>query len=599
MNPQIPQGLDPTAFILTKAIKRSESSGSSNPYTATGDNGTSTGAYQIQDSNWGLWAQQYLGDANAPKTEENQNKLAYSRVKDLLSQGHTQSQVASIWNSGNPDPNAVGKGHNDKLNVDYDVPGYVNKVKQNYSTIQTELQRGFNPTPYSTPDQGQAPINPQGTPQDTGTQEKSLGQELSGRLSDAGQALSDASTGKINPLSGVLQAAGAGAGAIGDVVNKGLELIPGVKWLEGQIGQGIGALAQTPVGQSVVSSMQQFSKDHPELSADIGAGFNIATAIPILKGLGVVKDLAMTGVGQALKGIAEKGMIESIGTDMGRLKSLSRVFAKNGGEDTVKVGIGERLLPDIADGKYANSEVISNIGHKISEIDNTQLQPILEEVSKKQTVGQSLSSLKEKAIKAAEADADLREAGMVPQAVSQIEKRFTGWQYSYGDNINLATENRLKIGTGNFTNWGTPEGTADKSIYSAFQKDIEEAAQKNGFSDVHAINQKMGSLIKYRSMMQALDGKPIKVGLFGKLVRKGVSVGAGMTANSLGGGVVGGLGTAYMTDIADKGILGMGRNLRKGILERTGINAARPTVSSVVKKSAGLFGAANAQKLNR
>lgn len=188
---------------------------------------------------------------------------------------------------------------------------------------------------------------------------------------------------------------------------------------------------------------------------------------------------------------------------------------------------------------------------------------------------------------------------MVPQAVAQIEKRFAGWQHSFGDNIDLATENRLKIGTGNFTDWGTPEGSADKSMYSAFQKDIEQTAQKNGLADVHAINQKMGSLIKYRNMMQALDQKPIKAGLFGKLARKGVSVGAGMAANSMGGGVVGGLGAAYMTDIADKGILGMGRNIRRGILERTGANAVRPSISGVAKKSLGLFGAANAQKLNR
>jgi len=136
---QVPQGLDPTAFILTKAIKGAETQGHPDPYNAKGDNGNAIGAYQIQKQYWSGWAKQYLGDANAAPTEENQNKLAYMRVKSLLDQGHSQTEVASIWNSGRADPNAAGAGYNPAVKANFDVPAYVNKVKNNYVALQQQF----------------------------------------------------------------------------------------------------------------------------------------------------------------------------------------------------------------------------------------------------------------------------------------------------------------------------------------------------------------------------------------------------------------------------------------------------------------------------
>lgn len=577
MQPQSPQEqLDPTVVNMARAIKTVETKGQSDPYKARGASGE-FGAYQYTSPTWSADAKKYLGQ-DVPlesSTVEQQNKVAYSKIKELKDQGYKPDQVASIWNHGSPDYEGV-VGTNSK-GVHYDTPQYVKSVTSAYQQIK-----------------GGQPVTPQPTTSTVGNpdaqpKDPSLGTELTGRLSDAGTALTDASQGKINPISGVLQAGGAVGGAIGDVVSKGLELIPGVKWLENQIGTGVSKLAETPIGQSVVKSMQDFSKSHPELSADIGAGFNIATAIPILRGLGVVKDLAFSGAGKVLKDIAAKGFADGIEADAGRLKTTARVFSQNGGRDTLDAGIQERLLPDVKDGKYSNAEVIANTSDRISHIDDTQLQPILERVSAGQSIGQNLSSLKKLAIQEAEADVDLKESGMVPKALKQIEDRFNGWQHSYGDNINLATENRLKIGSGKFSDWNTPEGSADKSIYRALQQDIENIAKKNGLGDVHAINQKMGSLIKYRQIMSALDGKNIKVGMGGKLLRKGISVGAGTLASSMGGGVVGGLGAGYLTDIADKGVTGIGRNIRKGILERTGTNAVKVPLKKAVKRTAGLL----------
>lgn len=145
-DPNVPAGLDPTAFYLTKAIKQTETGGTSDPYNTKGKSGE-FGAYQYEPSTWKTDATKYLGDPNAPMTPENQNKAAYMSVKELLDSGLTQSQVASVWNSGDKDPLAKGVngvGTNDS-GVGYDVPGYVNKVKSAYMGYSSGTQQNQLP----------------------------------------------------------------------------------------------------------------------------------------------------------------------------------------------------------------------------------------------------------------------------------------------------------------------------------------------------------------------------------------------------------------------------------------------------------------------
>lgn len=394
----------------------------------------------------------------------------------------------------------------------------------------------FNPKPFS------SGIVEFPTKLEQSSQEKndnqSLSSELLNRTNQLGGAIQKTASKEINPISGLIQGVGAVAGGINDVVNKGLELIPGVKQIENLIGQGVGSLANSSVGQPIVNAIKDFAKNHPELSDDIGAGFNILTAIPIFKGLSLAKNVALDAIGTALRGVAEKGALKDLSSAFARTKTLSNTLAKNGGENTIKDGIARGLIPDIEGGKYATRNVISQTGDVISNIDKTELQPILEEISKKQSIGQNLGTLKKLAIDEAKADVDLKESGLVPQAIKQIEKRFNGWKYSYGDNIDLGTENRLKIGSGKFTDWDTPEGSADKAIYSALQKNIEDIARKNGFENlISTVNQKMSALIKYQKLLKALHGSPVKVGK----VRGFLQHAAGTMAGGYIGGKLGGI----------------------------------------------------------
>src|SRR4029077_13757540 len=198
-------------------------------------------------------------------------------------------------------------------------------------------------------------------------QDQSLGQQLSQRGNDLGQAVNDTLSGKINPISGILQSTGALAGGVGDVVNKGLELIPGFKGIENLIGQGAGYLAQTPAGQAVGKAVQDFSSAHPELSKDIGAGFNIATALPIFKGLGEIANLGMDGASIALRNVAEKSAIKDFTEVASRTVGGRGVIATV--PDAVETMVKERALPEIIGKKYVTDAAQEKLGSAISAID--------------------------------------------------------------------------------------------------------------------------------------------------------------------------------------------------------------------------------------
>lgn len=140
--------------------------------------------------------------------------------------------------------------------------------------------------------------------------DKSFLGDVGNTLSKAGTRLSgaigDAASGKINPLSGLIQSGGAIAGGVSDLTGNVIEHTPVVggvfKGIEGLIGKGVGKLAETNTGQGLIGDYQKFSEAHPELASDIGSGVDIATALPILKGLGVAKNAVTGGVKRALIG---------------------------------------------------------------------------------------------------------------------------------------------------------------------------------------------------------------------------------------------------------------------------------------------------------
>jgi hypothetical protein len=147
MDPQNQNQLDPQVVNLTKAIRQVESGGN---FQAKGKSGE-YGAYQFMPGTWASSSQKYLGQSIPldQATPEQQNEVAYKKIKDLKDQGLNVGQIASDWNSGDPntylDPEAKGTN---SAGANYDVPAYAEKVANTYQGLkgQSAGAQGTNQT---------------------------------------------------------------------------------------------------------------------------------------------------------------------------------------------------------------------------------------------------------------------------------------------------------------------------------------------------------------------------------------------------------------------------------------------------------------------
>lgn len=128
--------VDTAALNLAKSIKKAETGDSPDAYTQHGASGE-FGAFQFMPDTYKAYAKKYLGNPAAEPSVENQNKIAYSFVKEKKDAGFTPAQIASMWNAGEGKPNAYREGYTgtNKQGVHYDTPGYVASVSKHYHEL--------------------------------------------------------------------------------------------------------------------------------------------------------------------------------------------------------------------------------------------------------------------------------------------------------------------------------------------------------------------------------------------------------------------------------------------------------------------------------
>lgn len=340
-------GVDPTIKALASTIGELETGPSSpDAYTKKGLSGE-YGRYQLMPDTYKSYAKKYVGDGNAAPTIENQNKIVYNFIKEKKDSGYNPAQIMSMWNAGEARPNAYKenwRGVNSQ-GVSYDTPAYVQKGSNLYQQKKAQSLVGGAESPVTE----QAP--------------ETLGGKLAGRLHDASGALSNALSGQMAAplISAPLQMAGAAAGAVGDVVGAGLDLIPGVKQAEQFVGKGIGALANTSIGQKLVSGAQGFSEAHPELSKDIGAAGNVGGLL--LGGAG--GKLGASAAKEGLLAAGKKGLIAAGGRGILE-RSATKNVAASAGEMTRKELEREahRVLPS---GELLPSKTEARAGQILAE----------------------------------------------------------------------------------------------------------------------------------------------------------------------------------------------------------------------------------------
>ena len=118
------------ASMIAAAIKQIESGGK---YDIKGGSGE-YGAYQFMPNTWKEWAGKYLNNSAADMSPQNQDKVARSRVAELMSQGYSLEDIALIWNGGEP----VRKSGVNSFGVKYDSGAYADKVLGAFNEIMQQ-----------------------------------------------------------------------------------------------------------------------------------------------------------------------------------------------------------------------------------------------------------------------------------------------------------------------------------------------------------------------------------------------------------------------------------------------------------------------------
>jgi hypothetical protein len=588
--------LDPQVVNLAKSIRQTESGGD---YNTPGKSGE-LGGYQFTKDTWNTEAPKYgINTPLSQATPEQQNAVAYNQIKAWKDQGKDVTQIASMWNAGQGEPDAYTGKFSDgspstgtnKYGVKFDVPAYAKSVATAYQTLKNGGQGGQNQLAPGIPSLqvSKSPSNESSQPQEPG-----LGSELIGRTNDASTAISNTMSGKINPLSGLIQVGGAAAGGLGDILNKGLELIPGVKQVEGLIGQGVGALAQTPVGQSVASSIKSFSAAHPELSADIGAGFNIATAIPIFDGLAAVKDVAMDGVAKALQSTAEKGFINDTADIITKTATKTGPAFLEKNPTVLRDMVDRRLIPSIgSNGTLQTGDAVAKSWSTITDA-NSQVKAALQG-AKYTSVGEDATPILDKTLSSypnsefTPTDILDNAKELTPQN-SALWKKFEAGQASMAD-VNTLRSDLDQAVKSVYAN--TAQAPIKKDMGAQLASAMREFVQTNAPETQQAF-QEMTKQFNIQKALKLIQGKSPQIGIGDNIVKDMATAGGEMAGNATGIPFAG----AYGGNQAGSYVVRKfgGGALQRGILARTGVDAVTATKGSLLKGLVKIGAGAAAQK---
>ncbi len=570
--------LDPQVVALAKAVRQTESQ--TNP-TARGKSGE-YGAYQYTAPTWA--AQAKAAGVNVPLEQSNleqQNEVFYKWAKAKKDAGYNVGQIASMHNAGEGAPDAYLGGHKgvNQYGAAYDVPEYAKKVATLYQQYKNETLPGVQPN-----------VGAPGS--------NTLIQDLSKNVGDVATGVSQAWDGSQdqNLFSRVLQTGGAVAGGLGDVTNTLLEHTPVVgslyKGIEGGIGGAIQGVANTDIGQQAIQGYQGFAEAHPEAARNVGSAVNIASAIPLLKGLTLAKT-AVTDVAKgAFRGSYEKSAAEAIKGSLTKRPAAKLERAEARGVSPVQTMVeNKQYLPDskITDGKLTyDTKNATKAVEKDLNVDETGLKKVLDSVTRNKGIGVDLNAVRQQVIKDVTKEYSL--SGNYRPAINAINDYFDSFQESVPKGrtiIDLNELNSLKRdvrGAVNFDNLGASQRSEIRYyIGQSVMKQIENTAKKSGIPGledaVKNLNKAMGGKLEILKILDAMEGKTASpLGRFGREVAQDVAGAAGEGLGNM-------LGIPFSGTLAARGLGGLvSRRLPKTAVSR--LKERRPLRSTL--KTAGL-----------
>lgn len=551
--------LDQDVINLAKAIRQTETGNK----PIRGKSGELASRYQFLPSTWKSWAGEVLGNPNAPITLENENKVAYTKIKKWKDQGYNPAQIASIWNSGGP--KWEGKKGVNKQGVAYDVPLYVNKVYSAYRNIKGQPQQVENkaePTiqdqRYNRTSQGlPVSVNPErteptlggtiardvletpakilesfkalpkalaGRPQaeiNAGNFSKYFGKQIKplGTGGNFGQNLKE-SLGAGLELSSYVPIAGSavggakilntGAKTFGKEVTKSTFKKVGLNAIEGGVGAGLFEGGKRLQGEEDRGNILENVALGTLGGGVLGLGGSV-----LGKGARQARRTIASVTGNIPQDIAEESTQRLSGAWTGVIdnyKDLRNFRTKQAkyGRNIEQILTDEVVVPEIIDGKLNTAKLIPNIDQKIS----TTAQQVGRLASAYDDFPVKLASLQQKAERVIRDTPSITATGEVKSAISELTRKMDGLKEIYGDTIVPSQLNQIRVemnkATKAFAGDQFKQDVAD-AIADATREVLDEVIPDDVF---RRANSKVGDLINVRKFLQKVDGKQVGGGRF-------------------------------------------------------------------------------------
>jgi hypothetical protein len=552
MQPTLQDGtvIDPKVLKVMKAIKSVEG-GDYNNYT--GDNGSSAGAFQWNNNKIKLQPGQlparFLEHAQEAGVQVNdfspasQNKVAYSIMKKWKDEGLLPEEIAAKWNGASKDP-TTGR-------LVYNAPEYGEKFRAALTGGQPQLQPQ---TSIQLPDAkptGQATNmeQPEGKLAQLGTALGKRGDQIDsaiGRNISGEQGLASTGLQTVGAVAGgALDIAGAAVKAIpvvGDVIEAGEELL----------GKGVQSVLETPTGQQLLGEYQVWAEENPEAAANIAAGFNIASVLPVFKAFqtaGAGLNTAKTAVfNKGLQKAAQEELENSIMRTTTGMRQLTN--SKGRGMNPAALLVRENALPDVVQdargvSRYNTANAEQKLDDIIEKLDG-KLDAELAAASAKISGYVPMEDLKKQVMD--EVKKELKGSPDLKRHLDRVEDDFDSFKLSYGtDLLPLGEVNTLKRMVRKSVKFDTPD--IDKNVRyhegQVMMRIIEDVARKQGLGSVRNLNREMAERIDAEALLRKISNKsvtPEKPGVTSNPMVEGALVSGGeAVGQSFGAPLVGGI----------------------------------------------------------
>ncbi len=511
--------LDPTIVNLAKSIRQNESGGD---FQAKGKSGE-YGAYQYTPKTWASDSAKYLGQPTDlfSATPEQQNEVAYKSLADMKKSGMNVGQIASTWNSGDPEA-YTGKFSNgspstgiNEQGVPFDVPTYAKKVAQTYQSLKGGQNSQSNQT---------TPLNSGQTLIEGGKPMSGIQKLLFGGGAVAlglGSVLGAPETGGASleglPEAGAL-AGEAGLGGIGS----GLLSTLG-KFASNPIGTGLGALGVEQAGQDAVGAISKLFGGGQTQSSNTSSGTpqqNVTIPNPNAPVQEAPQPQNQQSEQDILNSINSSNSISKAISDIANSSQAgSRLMQTQAGiEGTQTIG-NNGFTPDIENGRMNWANAHNDAGKKSAELDDieNQLHDAEGATGSISEVAQRAKKIVHETLPSTEWD----------EAYAQIDKDAESYQKNIGggkDQVPLGSQGVGRIRREGYKaydrNASSAKNGARKAMGSAANHHmLERTKHKDLIGGLHKEKQK---LIHAQKVMQYLNGKkaPEHKGLLPNVLKK-------------------------------------------------------------------------------